>query len=128
MEMQFFVRSDVVHTGRDETGYPIEGLIYYVVAESESGRRLAHGYTFSDEGIYKRGEERAEKLVRRIERAYKAGEGPDWDAYWYEIDPAYGSLAYQDLDNQKFFRDREIMEAHEAGEINEREAIDLMMR
>jgi len=127
MEMQFFVRSDVVHTGRDETGYPIEGLIYYVVAESENGRRLAHGYTFSDEGVYKRGEERANKLLDQIERAYKAGTGPDWGAYWYEIDPAYGSLAYQGLDDQKFFRNREIMEGYEAGEIRVGEAARLIL-
>jgi hypothetical protein len=34
----------------------------------------------------------------------------------------------QGLDNQKFFRDREIMEAHEAREISQREATDLIMR
>ncbi len=125
---QFFVRGDVTHDGRDECGYPIERLVYYVVAETESGRRLAHGYTFSDEGIYGRGEQRANALCRQIENAYKAGTGPDWDSYWYEIDPAYGSDAYQGLDDQKFFRNREIMEAHERGEINERVAFDYMMK
>lgn len=121
---QFFVRDDVYHDGRDECGHPVERLAYYVVCEDENGRRWAHHATFTDEGYAGRGEARANKMLARIQAARR---GPDFD-HWYEIDPAYGSLAYQGLDDHKYFRNREIMEAHDAGEIGDREAALLMMK
>ena len=120
MELQFFTTSDVVHGGYDETGYPLERLIYYVVGETPSGRRFAHYKGFNNEP-------EANTFLGRVQHAYSLGLSINPE-YWEEIDPAYGSLAYQGLDDQKFFRNREIMEAHEAGEISEREAIDYMMR
>jgi hypothetical protein len=120
MELQFFVSSDVVHGGYDETGYPLERLVYYVIGESPAGHRFAHFKGFNNEP-------EATVFLGRVQHAYSLGLSINQD-YWHEIDPAYGSEAYQRLDNEKFFRNREIMEAHEAGEISEREAIDYMMR
>ena len=125
--LQFFVRDDVFHDGRDECGHPVERLAYYVVAEEPSGRRWAHSRVFTDEGVWKRGEKNSAEMLARIERAYAAGRPLD-PAHWEEIDPAYGSDAYQGLDGECYFRNREIMEAHEAGEISELEASRLMMR
>lgn len=124
---QFFVRDDVTYDGRDECGYPVERLIYYVVCEAPNGRRWAHHAYYTDDGVWKAGERSAERLRARIAAAYAAGREPDFD-HWHEIDPAYGSDAYQGLDEQKVFRNREIMDAHDSGEINEREASLLMMR
>lgn len=127
MKLHFFVRDDVYHDGRDECGHPVERLAYYVVAETESGRRFAHNHTFTDDGVWQRGERLSGQMLARIEEAYAEGVAMDM-AHWTEIDPAYGSLAYQGLDDEKFFRNREIAEAHEAGEISENEAAKLMMR
>lgn len=118
--MEFYVRSDVIHTGVDECGTPIEGLSYYVVAESPNGWRLAHTWGFDNEP-------QAEKLCKRIKFAYAYGQRLNPDL-WEVIDPDYGSEAYQMLDSQKYFRNREIDEAFEAGEINEHEALRLKSR
>lgn len=125
---KFFVRDDVVRAGTDECGGDIEALAYYVVAEAPNGRRFAHGDVFYDGGVKGAGQRSADHLLGRIEAAYAAGHEPDWNQFWIEIDPAYGSEVYQSLDGEKFFRNREIEESHEAGEIGEREANDLMMR
>lgn len=120
MDLEFFVSSDVVHGGYDETGYPLERLEYYVIGETPTGRRFAHFKSFT----YER---EADAFLGRVQHAYSLGLSINPD-YWREIDPAYGSEAYQRLDDQKFFRNREIMDAHNAGEISEREAFGLMMR
>lgn len=120
MPLEFCVTSDVVCGGYDECGYPLERLVYYVLAEGPTGRRFAHFKTYYSEA-------EAMPLLRVIEQAYAAGRPIDTN-HWQEIDPAYGSEAYQALDAEKFFRNREIMEAHDAGEISERTAFDLMMR
>jgi hypothetical protein len=127
MKFSFFVRDDVFCAGRDELGDPVEALAYYVVAQTEAGRRFAHERSFVDGGVWRAGETAANHLLGRIEKAYAAGVELDMDR-WAEIDPEYGSLAYQGLDNEKFFRNREIMEAHDAGEISQNEASLLMMR
>lgn len=124
--LQFFVRDDVYQAGRDECGYPIERLAYYVVAEAPSGRRWTHTRVFTDDGVWKRGERHSAQMLARIEAAYAAGRALDAD-HWEEIDPAYGSDAYQGLDNECYFRNREIMDAHEAGEISAHEASRLML-
>lgn len=121
---QFFIRDDVFHAGRDVCGTPIERLAYYVIAEAPNGRRFAHERSFIGHG----GEAAAEHLRERIQKAYTEGGEPEWDKFWWEVDPAYGSDAYQGLDAEKFFRNREIMEAHEAGEINTTDAARLMVR
>lgn len=125
--LQFFVRDDVFQDGRDECGHPVERLAYYVVAEEPSGRRWAHSRVFTDDGVWQRGERQAAQMLTRIEAAYAAGRALDPD-HWQEIDPAYGSDAYQGLDNECYFRNREIMAAHDSGEISAREASLLMMR
>lgn len=141
--MQFAVRSDVFHAvpgPRTEDGVPLEGLVFYVIAEFEDGTRLAHYQSFPNGRRYThpdgfdgwqrddgRGEGLAEALCARIAAAVAAGHKLE-PARWIEIDPAYGSDAYLGLDKEQFFRNREIMDSHEAGEISERTAHELMMR
>lgn len=119
MELEFGVSSDVVHGGYDETGYPLERLVYYLISETPTGRRFAHFKSFAHE-------REAEALLVRVQYAYSHGRSINPDC-WREIDPAYGSEAYQQLDDEKFFRNREIEEAMDKGEINEYEANRLMM-
>lgn len=126
--IEFFVRDDVFISHLDECGHGVEALCYYVVAEAPNGRRFAHERTFHDAGVYGVGEALANRLLAAIVKAYVAGIEPQWDKHWQEIDPAYGSDAYQGLDNERYFRNREIMEAHDAGEISEGESSRLMMR
>lgn len=124
MKFQFGVRTDVVSLGRHwEDGDEMIGYAGYVVAETENGRRWAHRSAFVDrepEGA----EAKADMLLQRIEAT---GGQINLD-HWDEIDPAYGSDAYQGLDNERYFRNREISDAHDAGEISETEALRLMMR
>jgi hypothetical protein len=118
----FAVRSDVFHIGRDECGTPLEALAFYVIREYPDGRRLAHearfingtkhiGYDGGD--VFARDDGKAERqaeiLRKRCEDWAAAGKSFDPER-WEEIDPAYGSAAYQGLDAMHFFRDREKQE------------------
>jgi hypothetical protein len=124
----FFVRSDVFHIGRDECGTPLEALSFYVVRENVNGTRWAHEARFingkkfvneEDGGDFfvpdnGEAEAAAETLRARCEARLDRGGHFDPER-WDEIDPAYGSAAYQELDAMHFFRDREKMEDEEAG-------------
>lgn len=141
--MIFDVRSDVfyaVPANKTEDGVPLEGLVFYVFVEFEDGSRFAHDCSFPNGRRYRhpegfdgwardagQAEARAEALRAQIAAATASGQKLDPD-HWNEIDPAYGSDAYQGLNNTGYFRNREIMEAHDAGEISANEASRLMMR
>jgi hypothetical protein len=133
------VRSDVVIVGRDdEDGSPIEALCFYVIGEAPNGHRIAHdtswcnrGATGRDEDGFRRwprdngeAERKAERLAAKV-RQHLAGGGSLDATRWREIDPCYGSDAYQALDNEYYFRTREITAAHDRGEISETEALRL---
>ena len=135
--MRFFVRDDLVKLGLDDDGTDIYGLRYYVVAELAGGTRYAHEHSFLDHikqfdpedqvTFYRyddgRAARHANQLLAQIIAATQHGAAPDWLAHWDEVDPSYGSSAYQALDNESFFRNREVMDAHDAGEISELEAM-----
>lgn len=131
--MDIAVRSDVIHIGKSwEDGEPIEALNYYVLARAPDGRQWVHtdsrinrSLHWDDEhGIdyierHENAEPDCEQLAARI-RAHlerggllKLGN----EEFWVEIDPAYGSEAYQELDRTGYFRTMEIMRAEDAGEI-----------
>jgi len=128
MALSIHYRSDVVDLGRDEDGSTIEGLRWYVIAEDERGARWAHTHSLlnrergfdPEEGHYwMAGTDYAEKRIARL--AQVIGEAvasgtPLERSYWVEIDPAYSSDAYQELDAGHYFRDREVAEARDRGE------------
>lgn len=118
---EFAVRSDLVDLGLDSDGEQDVGFAFYVVAEDCEGRRWAHGRRFLDrvkaydaeEGIaYWARRDRdaveaaAERLRARIVAHVDAG-GELADDCWVEIDPAYGSEAYQAADAGGYFAARE---------------------
>jgi hypothetical protein len=129
--MEIFVRDDVVHIGLDECGTPVEALSYYLVAEAADGARWAHFKAWANvtreydaaegEYFYQRhyddpGKAAAEALRAKVAAHVAAGGALDLAACWVEIDPAYGSAVYQELDAVGYFRARERHEARLAGE------------
>lgn len=128
--LEFAVRCDFVDLGRDSEGEQVVGFAFYVVAEDCEGRRWAHDRQFLDrvkaydaeEGIvywarrdWDLVEAAAERLRARIVAHVDAG-GELADDCWVEIDPAYGSVAYQAADVGGYFAARERHQAREAGE------------
>lgn len=86
---------------------------WYVVIEADNGQRWMLNHTFvgsvhkTEEGFYfsgsgKQQEADAEKVASRIRAAFDAGRQPDLQ-HWTEIDPCYGSQAYQELDRTGWF-------------------------
>ena len=130
MALVFAVRDDLVDLGRDEDGSVVVGRSFYVVAEDEAGHRWAHDHSFLDhvrgydeeDGVRYWGrredgvaEAEAARLLARVEAHVAAGGGLD-AAHWVEVDPVYGSAAYQGLDVVGYFAARERHEAREGGE------------
>ena len=129
MALSFRVRDDLVDLGRDEDGSVIVGRSFYVVAEDAAGRRWAHAHSFLDhakrydeeEGAYwarrwnNEAQDAVVALLARIEAHVAAG-GALNEAHWDEIDPGYGSAAYQELDAVGYFAARERHEDRQAGE------------
>lgn len=115
--LQVFVQDDLVKVGVTEDGEDDIARAFYVVAEDASGRRWAHSSSYV---AHRRDAEVAEacavRLRDRVAEAVAEGRSPDFDSHWNEIDPAYGSEAYQGLDGLGYFRARERFEAFEAGE------------
>ena len=95
----------------------IEGLAHYIVAETPKGHRFAHnayaithnGYADSDITV-----ERLERLVAHLNATH-----PSLDAdCWAEIQPCYGSPAYQEDGWERHNLSRELGDAVNAGEIS----------
>jgi hypothetical protein len=127
MALSFGVRDDLVDLGRDEDGSVVVGRSFYVVAEDEAGHRWAHSSSFLDHvrAVDEDGlrywarrdgaDAAADRLLDRIEAAVAAGRRLD-AAHWVEVDPAYGSAAYQELDAVGYFAAAERQAARDAGE------------
>jgi predicted metal-dependent phosphoesterase TrpH len=130
MALSFSYRDDLVDLGRDEDGSVIVGRSFYVVAEDAAGHRWAHAHSFLDHaerydaeegGRYwarrwnNEAQDAVAALLARIEAHVAAGGALDADR-WVEVDPVYGSAAYQELDAVGYFAARERHEAREAGE------------
>lgn len=130
MALSFHYRDDLVQVGRDEDGEAVIARSFYVLAQDAAGQRFAHDRRFLDrverydveEGVCfwaRRPAEEAEAevaaLLARVEAHVAAGGALALD-HWNEVDPAYGSVAYQELDAVGYFMARERHEAREAGE------------
>ena len=99
--MTFAMRSDLVER-KPETVYECESLdygqqyivdeVFYVVGCQQDGQQWAHQHRFSQKVD-------AEQLLHRIREAADGNVCIDMK-YWYEIAPAYGSLAYENNASQ----------------------------
>jgi hypothetical protein len=114
------VVSDLYEAGRSVDGEMVYGENIYVMIEFPNGRRMKHFKNFkSHEMKYcdEIGEpyfvnsmdemySEAKRLCDRISQYIKNGGILD-SVYWTDIDPAYGSEAYESLDKVGYFKDRE---------------------
>ena len=120
MSLIIAVREDLYNAGVRCDGHGFHASLYYVIAEAPDGRRWAHNRVFKGArrevceetgdpvfiDLRESSRHAAEVLASRVEAWLKSGERLDL-AYWGEIDPAYGSQAYQDLDALSYFKERE---------------------
>ncbi|AGN30316.1 hypothetical protein VPFG_00318 [Vibrio phage nt-1] len=74
--LEFFGRSDILENDNE---------IFYLVAELPSGHRFALG-----EWNFEGDEDRLDKMIQRIKKADSINL-----EHWYQMDPCYGSEAYQ---------------------------------
>jgi hypothetical protein len=102
-----YVTSDLYDAGRDCDGHPFIAEQYYVLIENERGTRFRHVATWNgtqrlvcDEtgdpcfpDLREEARGKALRLADRVNAALNNGTGVDW-AYWYEVDPVYGSDEY----------------------------------
>ena len=116
MKVQIGTRSDLYEGGYTEDGERMIHEAHYVVIEVPDGRRWAHSHSFRTEKMRKaEAMTKSEALAEKIFQHLASGKKLDME-HWVEIDPAYGSKAYQKLDGKGYFRARERHEAREQGE------------
>jgi hypothetical protein len=95
----------------------IEGLSHYIVAETPKGHRFAHNAS----AITHNGYADSDITVERLERlaAYLNANHPSLDAdCWTEIQPCYGSPAYQEGGWERHSLSMEIGDAVDSGDIS----------
>ena len=122
--LRFGVKSDLVIVGTNpemaDMTNPrgdLEGLAHYIIGEAPDGRRFIHeavaytrnGYAMNDMTVA-----RLERLVDHLNDAH-----PSLDAdHWSEIEPSYGSVAYQRSGAEGRSLASELDDACIAGEID----------
>lgn len=113
--------SDLYTAGHSCDGQPFIAEQFYVLIENTRGTRFRHVSTWNgtervtcpDTGdthfpdLTDQAAAKAERLAARVNAAFASGNGIDW-AYWYEIDPVYGSDEYQlqGIEAQRAFAER----------------------
>jgi hypothetical protein len=114
--MDVFVRDDLVQVGLTEDGDPDLALRFYLVVEDARGARAAHDFAvIAHRAASEDAAARVEALRARVAAHLAAGGALD-PAHWTEIDPRYGSEAYQRLDAFGYFWAKEVLAAADAGE------------
>lgn len=125
MSLTIDVTSALYSAGLTEDGEEFIGHIFFVRATAPNGQRWMHvrgfdGVTseeYEDSGVLVFGDNResageaAEKLADKV-RAHLASGGKLDMEMWGEVDPVYGSQAYDSLDSMGYFKAREKAEAH----------------
>ena len=120
MSLMVDVISTLYNAGLTEDGEEFVGHIFYVRAEAPNGQRWLHvkafdGVTseeYEDSGVMVFGDDReaaaegAERLASKVREHLASGGKLDLDC-WNEVDPAYGSDAYERLDLMGYFYERE---------------------
>ena len=103
-----YVRSDLFDAGPRDDGQPFHAERFYVVVENARGTRFRHVaswngtrcMTCEETGepyfpdLRPEASAKAERLAERVNQALACGKGIDW-AYWFKIEPVYGSEEYQ---------------------------------
>lgn len=122
MALDICIGSNVYKAGTTEDGEAFTAERYFVEVTATNGQRWVHTVQFDgcrvvadeegfDHFLDVRDEARdAVSLVETRVKAHLATGGKLDPVMWREVDPAYGSDAYQSLDNQGYFKDRERQE------------------
>ena len=95
----------VVGDGIGDDGQILTREVKHVVLEMPDGRRYRHFQHFEREWW----DTKLVRLAVRVHTAIENGMGINPE-YWDPIDPAYGSKAYQELDDMGYWAERERME------------------
>ena len=122
--MQISVRDDLVQVGFTEDGEPDLARLFYLVARDARGAQWAHDYSRRAHRVTEDAAAAAMDTLCAKVAAHVARGGRLDPAHWIEIDPAYGSEAYQSLDAIGYFRAQEIVAAHDAGERIDQPTLD----
>lgn len=120
MSLIIDVSSSLYCAGLTEDGEEFIGHIFFVRAEAPDGRRWVHVRGF--DGVNEEFDEefgctyygdvreeataKAEALASKVQTHLEAGGKLD-PACWNEVDPAYGSNAYDSLDAMGYFKEME---------------------
>ncbi len=108
--MEVFVRDwlvEVSHYNEEGEDCSYIGHRLFLVAEAADGSRFAHDYAVT---VHRNDLDAATARMDRLcaHVAVHLAAGGDLDmAHWVEVDPAYGSQAYQGLDALGYFKVRE---------------------
>jgi hypothetical protein len=97
--LNVYYRSDVAVIGRTEDG-DVTGHVFYLVAEDDSGARIAHFNRTRDE-------EEASDLKDKVSAFVEAGGKLD-PTYWNDIDPRYGSEFHARIGDRHLMTESEI--------------------
>lgn len=125
--MDFFVRDDLVKIGIGEDGEDEIGIRYSVVFRNDRGEQWAHNLvTFNvtkrydaEEGcnFFRRDNGEAKARIEAMCQRMIDAKRPIVERYWTEIEPAYGSDAYQEIDAIGGHRYAELRAAEDRGEL-----------
>jgi hypothetical protein len=115
MKYQVEVGSNLYQAGYTEDGEAYIAECYYVAIQFADGSRFEHQVTFpgaqyseDEDGFgYEDIREVAKAKAERLAQSVRQSDAINFD-YWVEVDPAYGSDAYQHqgIELQRAFADR----------------------
>ena len=90
-----FVRDVLFENGLSEDGELRYVKAWNIYVENDFGERLVHTASdFTD--LDPKGLESAERFAKKVQDQINKG-GTIVRSYWYDVDPSYGSKAYQDF-------------------------------
>lgn len=118
--LEVYTPSSLYEAGLTEDGEPFVAHCFHVGIEAKNGQRWFHIHSFpgaesyyDDEYDYsgfrdisEEAKAKADKLADKVRAHLSAGKKLD-PSHWAEVDPRYGSTAYESLDTLGFFKERE---------------------
>jgi len=127
MRLVVEVAENIYLSSHEETGEPEEASCYFAIVEAFDGSRWAHEMPFLGHLMGRlHAQAAAARLVERIQAALDAGTwaGPVNNPRWVEVQPAYGSDAYQ-RNEGRWAAEQELADGnYDAGTRHERELLN----
>ncbi len=107
LEVPVVYCADEAKERQGSDGYPEGYLVYFLIAEFDSGKRLAHNHVFDDS---KEGAEFAEKVTTSLANGKLLDE-----ECWFEMPSRYGSDYYQNNGGEQDLMDFEAEKKFQTG-------------